>query len=33
VAVAGCELVDPPLWPAGAARRAACIHVRPVEPE
>jgi peptide/nickel transport system ATP-binding protein len=33
VAVAGCELLDPPLWPAGAGRRAACIHVRPVEPE
>jgi peptide/nickel transport system ATP-binding protein len=33
VAVPGCELVDPPLWPAGAGRRAACIHVCPVEPE
>ena len=33
VAVAGCELLDPPLWPAGAGRRAACIHVRPAEPE
>ena len=32
VAVAGCELVDPPLWPAGAGRWAACIHVRPAEP-
>jgi peptide/nickel transport system ATP-binding protein len=32
VAVAGCEVLDPPLWPAGAGRRAACIHVRPVEP-
>ena len=31
VAVAGCELLDPPLWPAGAGRRAACIHVRPEE--
>jgi peptide/nickel transport system ATP-binding protein len=33
VAVAGCELLDPPLWAAGVGRRAACIHVRPVEPE
>jgi peptide/nickel transport system ATP-binding protein len=33
VSVAGCELLDPPLWPAGAGRRAACIHVRPAEPE
>jgi peptide/nickel transport system ATP-binding protein len=33
VSVAGCELVDPPLWSAGAGRRAACIHVRPAEPE
>jgi peptide/nickel transport system ATP-binding protein len=32
VAVAGCEVVDPPLWPAGAGRRAACIHVRPARP-
>jgi peptide/nickel transport system ATP-binding protein len=32
VAVAGCELIDPPLWPAGAGRRAACIHVRPAGP-
>jgi peptide/nickel transport system ATP-binding protein len=29
VAVAECERLDPPLWPAGAGRRAACIHVRP----
>jgi len=32
VAVAECELVDPPLWPAGAGRRAACVHVRPAGP-
>ena len=32
VAVADCEAVDPPLWPAGAGRRAACIHVRPATP-
>jgi peptide/nickel transport system ATP-binding protein len=31
VAVADCERVDPPLWPAGAGRQAACIHVRPAD--
>jgi peptide/nickel transport system ATP-binding protein len=31
VAVGECERLDPPLWPAGAGRRAACIHLRPSE--
>jgi peptide/nickel transport system ATP-binding protein len=32
LAVAECERVDPPLWPAGDGRRAACVHVRPAAP-
>jgi peptide/nickel transport system ATP-binding protein len=29
VAVGECASIDPVLWPAGRARRAACIHVLP----
>ncbi len=28
VALGECVRTDPPLWPAGPARRAACVHVR-----